>query len=163
MAKKLDGETYKGTAISVPISEDGQVAAYVWPLRILTVQRDTGAMTMGGPTIGVDVGMEEVLRFDCHGKPGHWHRGGYDRLERPGNSHVDFPDQIEDVENQVTWSLDTIKSEFSSLLIEATHEEAASKGNPEMLSDAIDQIKHQLSGANDLRQAAIDGNVINLY
>ena len=59
MAKKLDGETYKGTAISVPISEDGQVAAYVWPLRILTVQRDTGAMTMGGPTIGGDVGMEE--------------------------------------------------------------------------------------------------------
>ena len=44
MAKKLDGETYKGTAISVPISEDGQVAAYVWPLRILTVQRDTGAI-----------------------------------------------------------------------------------------------------------------------
>ena len=39
MAKKLDGETYQGTAISVPISEDGQVAAYVWPLRILTVQR----------------------------------------------------------------------------------------------------------------------------
>jgi hypothetical protein len=163
MAKKLEGETYEGTAISVPISADGQVAAYVWPLRILTVQRDTGAMTMGGPTIGVDVGMEEVLRFDCHGKPGHWHRGGYDRLERPGNSHVEFPDEMEDVVAQVEWSLETIQNQFSDLLIEATHGDAASKVNPSMVTDAIAQIKKQLADAPGLRQKAIDGDVINFY
>tara|TARA_A100001037_G_scaffold306519_1_gene352312 strand:- start:10163 stop:10654 length:492 start_codon:yes stop_codon:yes gene_type:complete len=163
MAKKLNGETYEGTAISVPISQDGQVAAYVWPLRILTVQRDTGPMTMGGPTIGVDVGMEEVLRFDCHGKPGHWHRGGYDRLEKPGNSHVDFPDQIEDVQNQIDWSLETILNDCSSLLKEALHDDAASKVEPSMLVDAVEQIKQQLAVSHALRQRAIDGNVINLY
>ena len=82
MATKLPGETYRGQALHVPLSADGQIAAYVWPLRILTIS----GKGCGGPTIGVDVGNEEVIRFDCHAALGHWHGGGYDRLTRPGNS-----------------------------------------------------------------------------
>ena len=106
MARKIDGETYRGQALTVPLSDDGQVSLYVWPCRILR----PGPEGMGGPTLGVDVGNEEVIRYDCHDKPGHWHRGGYDRKGRPGNSHVDFPDGVESVDAQVTWSFDQISS-----------------------------------------------------
>ena len=81
MATKIPGETYRGEGLHVPLSADGQVAAYVWPLRILSIQ----GQGCGGPTIGVEVGNEEIIRFDCHAALGHWHRGGYDRLERPGH------------------------------------------------------------------------------
>ena len=72
MATKRPGEKYLGDALHVPISSDGQVTAYVWPVRLLTIS----GQGCGGPTIGVDVGNEEVLRFDCHDNRGHWHGGG---------------------------------------------------------------------------------------
>ena len=97
MATKIAGETYLGEAVTLPLSADGQVSVYVWPCRILTIQ-GTG---MGGPTIGVDVGNTEVIRYDCHDTPGHWHKGGYDLLGRPGNSHVDFPEGLVRVADQV--------------------------------------------------------------
>ena len=37
----------------------------MWPLRLLKIQ----GKGCGGPTIGVEVGNEEVLRFDCHDTP----------------------------------------------------------------------------------------------
>ncbi|HCG91449.1 MAG TPA: hypothetical protein DEZ08_06390 [Dehalococcoidia bacterium] len=163
MAKKLPGETYQGTAITVPLSSDGQISAYVWPLRILTVQRDDQPKTMGGPTIGVDVGNEEVIRFDCHGNPGHWHRGGYDRLERPGNSHVEFPDGINAVDTQVSWALDTLNAECASLLTEAEHAEAANKVDSDLLKNALEAIKNHLAQSDDYRQKSIDQNIINYY
>ena len=84
MATKIPGETYRGNTLHVPLSADGQIALYVWPLRLLKIQ----GKGCGGPTIGVEVGNEEVLRFDCHDTPaGHWHGGGYDRLQTPRASH----------------------------------------------------------------------------
>lgn len=92
MATKLPGETYRGNALHVPLSADGQIALYVWPLRILSI-RGAGC---GGPTLGVEAGNEEVLRFDCHDTPGgHWHGGGYDRLATPRASHRDFPAEVQ--------------------------------------------------------------------
>ena len=58
MATKIAGETYRGEAITLPLSKDGQVSIYVWPCRILNVS----GMGMGGPTIGVDVGNDAVIR-----------------------------------------------------------------------------------------------------
>ena len=57
MAAKLPGETYRGNTLHVPLSADGQIALYVWPLRLLKIQ----GKGCGGPTIGVEVGNEEVL------------------------------------------------------------------------------------------------------
>ena len=37
MATKIAGETYRGEAITLPLSKDGQVSIYVWPCRILNV------------------------------------------------------------------------------------------------------------------------------
>ena len=79
MATKRNGEKYLGNELHVPLSQDGQVMAYVWPVRALFVR----GSWCGGPTIGVDVGNEEVIRFDCHDQPGHWHGGGYDKSARP--------------------------------------------------------------------------------
>ena len=50
---------------------------------------------MGGPTFGMDVKGEEILRFDAHGPRGHWHKGGYDKLGA-GGSHQDFPKGVSD-------------------------------------------------------------------
>mgnify|MGYP003693630561 CR=1 FL=1 len=38
MATKLPGETYRGNTLHVPLSADGQIALYVWPLRMLSIR-----------------------------------------------------------------------------------------------------------------------------
>jgi len=157
MARKIDGETYRGQSLTVPLSADGQVSLYVWPCRILR----PGPEGMGGPTIGVDVGNEEVIRYDCHDKPGHWHRGGYDRMGRPGNSHVDFPDGVENVDAQVSWCFDQITAECGALLNEAEHSDAAGKIDSALVEKGLTAIKSHLDQAGDLRGQAIKENLIS--
>ena len=38
MATKRNGEKYLGNELHVPLSQDGQVMAYVWPVRALNVR-----------------------------------------------------------------------------------------------------------------------------
>lgn len=156
MATKIPGETYRGVSIHVPLSADGQVAAYVWPLRVLAVS----GQGCGGPTIGVEVGNEEVLRFDCHDKPGHWHAGGYDRLQRPRDSHREFPPEIQGVEAQVTWSLQQIQQQGKALLEAAEHHQAAQQLEPDLVQHAIDAIRSHLAQEGDLRSKAMAENLI---
>src|SRR5438093_13352187 len=98
MATKIPGETYRGNTLHVPLSADGQIALYVWPLRLLKIQ----GQGCGGPTIGAEVGSEEVLRFSCHDTPpGNGHGGGSDRLKRHPASHPAFPADTKYFENQL--------------------------------------------------------------
>ena len=140
----------------LPLSADGQVAAYVWPLRILTI----GGEGCGGPTIGVDVGNEEVLRFDCHAALGHWHGGGYDRLERPRNSHREFPEGLEEIASQVAWALGQIQDHGQELLIEAQYSDAAQMLDPALVGSAIDAIRSHLEKQGDLRGKAVEEKLI---
>ena len=156
MATKIPGETYRGEGLHVPLSADGQVAAYVWPLRILSIQ----GQGCGGPTIGVEVGNEEVLRFDCHDARGHWHRGGYDRLERPGNSHTDFPEGLQSIDAQVDWSLQQIKEKCGELLAEAQHEAAAQLLDQSFVETGMAAIKAHIKKNKGLRIQAIAENLI---
>ena len=152
MATKLPGETYRGNALHVPLSADGQIALYVWPLRILTI-RGEGC---GGPTLGVEVGNEEVLRFDCHDTPaGHWHGGGYDRLKTPSASHRDFPAEVQHVADQVEWAFTHFQHNAKTLLEEAEHGEAATRLDPAMMQTAINAIRAHLAQQGDLRAQAI--------
>jgi hypothetical protein len=152
MATKLPNETYRGHTLHVPLSEDGQIALYVWPLRILSI-RGEGC---GGPTLGVEVGNEEVVRFDCHDTPGgHWHGGGYDRLQTPRASHRDFPQEIQRVADQVEWSLAQLQNHGKTLLEEAQHGEAAARLNPAMVQTAIEAVRTHLVQQGDLRSQAI--------
>src|SRR6266446_6693443 len=73
MATMIDGESYVGRVLIRPLSQSGDLRLYLWPLRCLKSQR-------GGPTFGIEVKGEEILRFDAHGPRGHWHKGGYDKL-----------------------------------------------------------------------------------
>ena len=155
MATKLPGEKYLGTTLHVPLSKDGQIAAYVWPLRIL---RD---IKVGGPTIGVEVGNEEVLRYDCHDKPGHWHRGGYDRLEVASASEAPFPEGIAGVADQISWSLQQIKDNSEELFGEAEHSPAAKQLDPSLVQTAIDAIKAHLAKEGDLRSKAVQDDLIS--
>lgn len=156
MATKLPGETYRGAGLHVPLSANGQVAAYVWPLRILTVQ----GQGCGGPTIGVEVGNEEVLRFDCHDTLGHWHGGGYDRLERPRESHREFPEGVQRVKDQVAWALQQIQQNGKALLEEAEHGKAAQTVEPSFVASAVEAIRSHLDKEGDLRSQAIAENLI---
>jgi hypothetical protein len=156
MATKLPGETYRGHALHVPLSADGQVSAYVWPLRILTIQ----GRGCGGPTLGVEVGNEEVLRFDCHDTVGHWHGGGYDRLQSPGASQRAFPENVQRVDEQVAWSLQQIQQRGQDLLTEAEHQSAAQMLEPSLVETAIEAIKSHLDKWADLRSKAIEENLI---
>ena len=157
MATKIPGETYRGEAVTLPLSPDGQVTAYVWPLRILTI-RGQGC---GGPTIGVDVGNEEVIRFDCHDSLGHWHKGGYDRLGTPGKSHVEFPEGLERVGDQVEWALAQIRDNATELLEVAEHGEAAELLDAAMVERALDGIRAHLKRNSELRGQAIAEKLID--
>ncbi|MBM3223037.1 MAG: hypothetical protein FJZ47_04440 [Candidatus Tectomicrobia bacterium] len=152
MATKLPGETYRGYTLHVPLSADGQIALYVWPLRILTI-RGEGC---GGPTLGVEVGNEEVIRFDCHDTPGgHWHGGGYDRLQTPRASHRDFPAEVQSVADQVEWSLAQLQQNGKTLLEEAQHGEAATRLDPVLMQEAAHAVRTHLAQQGDLRAQAI--------
>ena len=157
MATKRNGEKYLGNELHIPLSQDGQVMAYVWPVRALNVR----GSWCGGPTIGVDVGNEEIIRFDCHDKPGHWHGGGYDKSGMPGNSHRDFPKGIEAVADQVDWSLGQVSERMEELLVEADHAEAAESLDSGMLQSAISQIRSHLQQQGDLRSKAISAGIID--
>jgi len=152
MATKITGETYLGDALHLPLSQDGQVSAYVWPMRVLK----SGC---GGPTIGVDVGNEEVLRWDCHDRPGHWHRGGYDKLG-PRGSHASFPDDVQDIDRQVSWAMSQIMDASAELLTEAGFAAAAEILDPALIQTATDKIRNHILNQGDLRAEAVVKNLI---
>ncbi len=156
MATKRMGEAYWGEELHVPLSADGQVTAYVWPLRILSIR----GQSCGGPTIGIDVGNEEVIRFDCHADRGHWHNGGYDRLGTPGNSHVDFPEGVSGVDAQVTWSLRHLRDKAGELLAQSEQEEAAQKLESYLVETGLINIRNHIEKNAYLRTRAIAEQVI---
>ena len=155
MAVKRDGEQYLGTELRAPLSEDGQVAVYVWPIRIVVIQE----VACGGPTIGVDVGNEEIIRFDCHDVRGHWHSGGYDS-NQPGNSQNTMPDGVVAAADQVEWSIKTIRDDVRYLLMEANHDEAAKKIDSKLVESALASINAHLAQAGDMRTKLIANKLI---
>ncbi len=157
MATKRTGEKYLGQQLHVPLSEDGQVTAYVWPVRALFVR----GSWCGGPTIGIDVGNEEVVRFDCHDQPGHWHGGGYDRSGSPGNSQRPFPEDLSAVADQLEWSLQQLGESTPELLAEAEHPDAAQSVDTDMLRTAVAQIRTHLAQQGDLRGYAVSAGIID--
>ena len=159
MATKIPGETYRGNTLHVPLSADGQIALYVWPLRLLKIQ----GKGCGGPTIGVEVGNEEVLRFDCHDTPaGHWHGGGYDRLQTPRASHRDFPEDVQRVADQVEWALAHIQHNGKALLEEAQYGDAAARLDSAMVQTALNTIRTHRAQQGDLRSQAIEEKLITI-
>jgi len=155
MAIKRSGEKYLGTELHVPLSEDGQVSAYVWPVRIVVI----GGVACGGPTIGIDVGNDEVMRFDCHDARGHWHAGGYDP-EHPTNSQRPFPEGLVVVAQQLEWAFQNIRENVCELLEEAEHGPAAQKVDPQFLDAGLESIKAHLDKQGDLRSKAVKDNLI---
>ena len=115
----------------------------------------------GGPTIGVDVGNVEVIRYDCHDTPGHWHKGGYDLLGRPGNSHVEFPEGLVRVADQVEWALSQIRENATELLEIAEQGEAAKLLDAAMVGQALDAIRAHLEKNSGLREQAIADKLID--
>lgn len=152
MATKIAGETYLGHALHLPLSQDGQVSAYVWPMRILK----SGC---GGPTIGVEVGNEEVLRWDCHDRPGHWHKGGYDKLGARG-SHTEFPEDVREIDLQVAFAIEQISKAGGELLTEAGFAEAAELLDPALVQSATTKIRSHLRTQGDLRSEALEKKLL---
>ena len=109
---------------------------------------------MGGPTFGIEVKGEEILRFDAHGPRGHWHKGGYDKLGA-GGSHQDFPEGVGDTASQLSWSLGYLRAHAQELLTEAGYPTAAASLDPALLASALDAVWTHLEKEGDLRTHAI--------
>src|SRR5262249_17978682 len=147
MATMIDGESYVGRVLIRPLSQAGDMTLYLWPLRCLRSK-------MGGPTFGIDVKGEEILRFDAHGPRGHWHKGGYDKLGA-GGSHQDFPEGVSDTASQLTWSLAHLREHAQQLLAKAGYPDAPASLDPAMLAAALDAVRAHVAQEGDLRAHAI--------
>lgn len=154
MATMLDGESYLGKVMIRRLSQSGNVTMYLWPLRCLKSK-------MGGPTFGIDVNGEEIIRFDPHGPRGHWHKGGYDKLSA-GGSHVEFPDGIDNTPAQIAWALEQIREQGRQLLTDAGHPEAAASLDEEMVKAATDEVLPHLESEGDHRSRAIELDLITV-
>ena len=152
MATMIDGESYVGRVLIRPLSQAGDLRLYCWPLRCLKSR-------MGGPTFGIDIKGEEILRFDAHGPRGHWHKGGYDKLGA-GGSHQDFPEDVVETASQLTWSLAHLRENAQQLLAEAGYPDAATALDPVMLAAALDAVPAHVEREGDLRSHAIDQGLL---
>ena len=152
MATMIDGESYLGRVMVRPLTKSGDVTLYLWPVRCLKSK-------MGGPTFGVDIKGEEIIRFDPHGPRGHWHQGGYDKLGA-GGSHTEFPDDVRDIESQITWALAQIRENGQQLLADAGFPDEASSLDQEMVGAASEAVIAHLEGEGDLRPRAIEQGLI---
>jgi hypothetical protein len=148
MATMIDGESYVGRVLIRPLSPSGDMTLYLWPLRCLKSK-------MGGPTFGIDIQGEEIVRFDAHGPRGHWHKGGYDKLGA-GGSHQDFPEGLVDTASQLSWSLAHVRAQGQQLLAEAGYPEQAASLDPAMLDAALEAVVAHLEKEGDLRSRAIE-------
>jgi len=153
MATMIDGESYLGQVLIRPLSQSGDITMYLWPIRCLKSK-------MGGPTFGVDVKGEEIIRYDSHGPRGHWHKGGYDKLGA-GGSHVEFPDDVRDIEGQIVWGLAQIKENGAEMLAEAGFSDAAHSFDKEMVEAASGAIMARLEEDPGLMSKAIDQGLID--
>ena len=147
MATMIDGESYVGRVLIRPLSSTGDVTLYLWPLRCLKSK-------MGGPTFGIDVKGEEIIRFDPHGPRGHWHTGGYDKLGA-GGSHQAFPEGVVDVASQLAWSLAHLRAHGQQLLADAGYPAAAAALDPALVDAALAAVGAHLDQEGDLRAHAI--------
>ena len=152
MATMIDGESYLGRVMIRPLSQSGDITLYLWPLRCLRSK-------MGGPTFGVDIKGEEIVRFDPHGPRGHWHKGGYDKLGA-GGSHQDFPEGFVDTESQISWALAQVRDKGQQLLEEAGYPDEAESLDQELVRTATDAIMAHLEKEGDLRSIAIERELI---
>src|SRR5207245_10602569 len=108
MATMIDGESYVGRVLMRPLSQSGDLRLYCWPLRCLKSH-------MGGPTFGIEVKGEEILRFDAHGPRGHWHKGGYDKLGAGGSPQASTGGEVEPA-SQLAWPLTHLPAHARHLL-----------------------------------------------
>jgi len=152
MATMKDGESYLGSVLIRPLSQSGDITLYLWPFRCLRNK-------IGGPTFGVDIKREEILRFDTHGPLGHWHKDGYDKLGARG-SHQDFHEGLVDIASQISWSLAQIREQGKQLLEEAGHPEEAASLDDELVQAATEAIMPHLETEGDLRTKAIEHGLI---
>ncbi len=152
MATMIDGESYLGRVLIRPLSQAGDITLYLWPLRCLRSK-------MGGPTFGVDIKGEEILRFDPHGPRGHWHKGGYDKLSA-GGSHQDYPEGLVDMAPQISWALTQIREQGQQLLEEAGYPDEAASLDEEMVGAALGAMMAHLEKEGDLRSKAIEQGLI---
>ena len=152
MATMIDGESYLGKVLVRPLDKSGDITIYLWPVRCLKSK-------MGGPTFGVDVKGEEVIRYDPHGPRGHWHKGGYDKLGA-GGSHTEFPDGLIDIDGQISWGLAQIQENGQQMLADAGFPEEAKLLDQEMVGAASESIIAHLEEQGDLISKAIEQGLI---
>ena len=78
-----------------------------------------------------------------------------------GGSHVEFPDDVRDIEGQITWGLDQIRENGADMLVEGGFPDAAKAFDLDKFSTASLAIKERLAEDPGLLGKAIDQGLIN--
>ena len=74
---------------------------------------------------------------------------------------MEFPDDVRDIEGQITWGLDQLKENGADLLKEAGFDDAAKAFNLEKLGAAAEALRARLGEDPGLLGKAIDQRLIN--
>jgi hypothetical protein len=152
MASMIDGESYLGRVMIRLLSRSGDVTLYLWPLRCLNNK-------VGGPTFGIDIRGEEILRFDAHGPQGHWHKGGYDKLGA-ASSTQEFPEGVTGTAEQLSWSLAHIRRSMPALLTEAGYPDESVSLDNEMIGAATKDVLIHLEKEGDVYSQGVQQGLI---
>ena len=154
MPTKRLNERYLGAEMRVPLSEDGQVAAYVWPIRIVRI----AGVPCGGPTVGVEVRNQEVARFDCHESRGHWHSGRYN--PKPHRVSATLPRGPQADPRTASVGLQQDPHRRRRLVRAAEFTDEAEGIRADMIATAVTTIQTHLTNQGDLRAKAIADKLI---
>ena len=101
---------------------------------------------------------DSAIRLPCQPGP-----LAYRRLRpagHPGNSHVDFPEGLGTVEEQVAWSLRHLRDRVSELLARSEQEEASRKVESYLVETGLINIRNHIEKNAYLRKRAIEEKVI---
>ena len=95
-------------------------------------------LTFDITTAGPEDSGKRILRFDCFYKNPHYHVGA------SGGENAARKMKDEGVEDPVRWTLDQLKTRFSSMVKQAGYEEIAGKIDQRAITDQLTRLEREI-------------------
>ena len=95
-------------------------------------------LTFDITTAGPEAEGKRILRFDCFYKNPHYHVGA------SGGEHAAHKMKDEGVEDSVRWTLEQLKTRFSSMVKQAGYEEIAERIDQQAIADHLTRLEPEI-------------------
>ncbi len=95
-------------------------------------------LTFDITTAGPEEERKRILRFDCFYKNPHYHVGA------SGGEHAAHKMKEEGVEDPVRWTLEQLKTRFSSMVKQAGYEEIAERIDQQAIADHLTRLEPEI-------------------